>query len=1269
MKKLTKMLLLMSIVVVMVSFAACQPKTYQYTFESNGGTAVTAIELKEGEALTAPGNPTRSGYDFAGWFENEDLSGTVYAFPATMPGKDIKLYAKWSLVNVEVDVTITFVTNGGTVISQIAQKAGTSLTKPGDPERTGYDFAGWYTDAGLTQSYTFPTTMPSANITLYAKWTAKVAQFRTFTFNVNEGTDVDSITARAGNTYTAPDDPVKSNYDFDGWYKNSDFSGNAYVFPATMPDEDITLYAKWNPKKFQIVFDTVGGSAIDSIVIGFGSPITSPADPTKPGYDFDGWYEDMEYAKAFDFPDVMPQQNIKVYAKWTVGASSLTFNSNGGSACTAINATTGSIITLPTPTKTDRLFAGWYLDAGLTTVLNASMPGGDNTAYAKWLLMEPGTKYNMRFVADGTTFASVDNGDGSHTYSIVGAGKSEWANLGSNIQFNVKNYNYVQFEYELVGTSTIPLQINLEGGGVDKLEHNWTPASVNTRLTETFACVPANLTDGINKMAVAFFINAGVSGIHATKVRVYSVSLVMAVAEDAAPREAIFFNANGTDKTLSPIYGVAGSTVTAPTAEPEMLGYVFKFWASTPTGTEAYVFDKMPAGPTVLYAIWDAAASQTLTFNTMGGSAIAPLVRPLGSLITPPNINPTKPGYTFGYWYADEACTQLYVFDRMEESRTVYAKWTPNASFTLTFMTNCPTEIPAITAPYGAAYTIPANPTWSGFTFLGWYTDADLTQAITLNGFMGPSITLYGKWSADGDYTVTFVTDGSAVEPITQRGFTAVAAQHSTLAGKVFAGWYLESTFINKWDGIMPAKNISVYAKFEIMSETGALSVLRDTTDAWTRSTNNHWSTITNTGTTRAFTTNTNKAATSYVYLNLTNYDFSKYSVWTANVYANGANKTMRMEIWNNTTGKQLAVSQVFTLGNGAANAANYSVYADLSTIAYANQLQLRFYFPNHTGTGLTITVSTSTLNPSSASGAALFEVQFNGNYTNAPVYRSFLTSGAAITAPSAAALFRSGYTLEGWYNEAGCTSAFSLAAMPAANTVAYAKWTENTAETTLTIDSRGGTAIAAKTQVVGTTVSIASPTKDYATFAGWYYDTAWNRPFDFIMPDTNTTVYARWNQFEDATKVNLITNIPVGGTAVTIVRNEDSYLMTPTTLKGAWDCFVFPYADTNLRANGYTYVVVDIIVTWTGSANHAFMLKFQGATDGTPNIESTVTPTAAQNGQRIKIVWTIPTANVTNNGGDFVFFLQAGQTGNPNTSFEVFDISLFRTALEAPVA
>ncbi|MCR5308488.1 MAG: InlB B-repeat-containing protein [Bacilli bacterium] len=150
-------------------------KTFTVTFVSNGGSNVDPIKVKESETLNKPTDPTRNGYEFAGWYINSSLT-TPMTF-GTKIIQDITLYAKWNELETPPSLreyTVTFVTNGGSSITPVDVKEGYKLTKPADPSRQGYTFKGWFKDVNLTTPMNFDNPI-SSELTLYAKWEKIIA--------------------------------------------------------------------------------------------------------------------------------------------------------------------------------------------------------------------------------------------------------------------------------------------------------------------------------------------------------------------------------------------------------------------------------------------------------------------------------------------------------------------------------------------------------------------------------------------------------------------------------------------------------------------------------------------------------------------------------------------------------------------------------------------------------------------------------------------------------------------------------------------------------------------------------------------------------------------------------------------------------------------------------------------------------------------------------------------------------------------------------------
>ena len=109
--------------------------------------------------------------------------------------------------------------------------------------------------------------------------------------------------------------------------------------------------------------------------------------------------------------------------------------------------------------------------------------------------------------------------------------------------------------------------------------------------------------------------------------------------------------------------------------------------------------------------------------------------------------DPTKTGYTFGGWYTDEACTNAYDFSQpVTKDMTLYAKWTIN-THTVTFDSLGGSSVDVETADYGTPVTKPEDPTKTGYTFGGWYTDEACTKAYDFATPVTGDRILYAKWN------------------------------------------------------------------------------------------------------------------------------------------------------------------------------------------------------------------------------------------------------------------------------------------------------------------------------------------------------------------------------------------------------------------------------------------------------------------------------------------------------------------------------------------
>ena len=182
------------------------------------------IIVKNGESFKAPaaeGLPRPDGIsaDALLWWKDE--KGNYYKPGDTVPAENITITAQWKINQ----YTITFDTAGGSEVAPITQDYNTQITAPANPTREGYTFVGWDKE--------IPQTMPAENITITAQW--KINQY-TITFDTAGGSEIAPITQDYGTAITAPVNPTREGYAFNGWDKE---------IPQTMPAENITITAQW----------------------------------------------------------------------------------------------------------------------------------------------------------------------------------------------------------------------------------------------------------------------------------------------------------------------------------------------------------------------------------------------------------------------------------------------------------------------------------------------------------------------------------------------------------------------------------------------------------------------------------------------------------------------------------------------------------------------------------------------------------------------------------------------------------------------------------------------------------------------------------------------------------------------------------------------------------------------------------------------------------------------------------------------------------------
>ena len=226
--------------------------TYTIAFDKNAedatGTMKSIDATYDADATLTACAFSRKGYAFDGWNTKADGTGSAFADAATVKnmttedGATVTLYAQWR----QITHTVTFSDpEGGTTTPAQTVNDGAAATAPEDPARDGYTFDGWFL-AGAQYDFSLSITR---DITLVARWSkvkpTPVPVMYTVTFSDPEGgTTTPAQTVNDGATATAPKDPARDGYTFDGWF----LDGEKYDFSKPVT-RDITLVARWSKVK------------------------------------------------------------------------------------------------------------------------------------------------------------------------------------------------------------------------------------------------------------------------------------------------------------------------------------------------------------------------------------------------------------------------------------------------------------------------------------------------------------------------------------------------------------------------------------------------------------------------------------------------------------------------------------------------------------------------------------------------------------------------------------------------------------------------------------------------------------------------------------------------------------------------------------------------------------------------------------------------------------------------------------------------------------
>lgn len=844
------LIILLCLVFVFAAFTACktdetpkgdggggnkEPAEYTVTFEVNGGTPIEPKKVEEGKTVERPADPTKSGFEFVGWYEDAAFSKEFsFSSPIT---SDITVYAKWS--ETEVYYTVTFESNGGTPVKAQSVLKGSRAQEPSDPDKTDYLFDGWYTDSAFTKKFDFATPI-TANVTLYAKWLENVFYDVKFYPGDNQETIVENV--RKGAVVPQPVNPTQDGYVFAGWYTDEAFtSPYDFTIPVT---EDLDIYGKWladTDEYYTVTFETFEGSKVGAIAVEKGMQIFVPADPVFENYEFTGWYTDKNCTLPFDFSTGI-ERNMTLYAGWKdVVYYDVYFDTDGGTAIQTERVKGGELVERPSvdPVKEGYYFTGWFADKNGTMPFDFSLPvTKDTTVYAVYRVKP---FYHVQFDVNGGTpvpeYASVQEGNtvnaptepvkegyefgGWYTDVDLTVSASFPYKVTGNVTFYAKwldDEDYITVNFDIAicnenGAYTFDKPFEMSSYRIKKGSKIYQPENPEDMTATDVNGVKHTMMFSYWNFEKFYTENGGITvpsvdmilfPIELTDVKEITLYAVYREIKEGETRATLAIHPNnGEDATY--VYGVLGKTIgarldasnhpmySAPGVKPIREGYEITGYYKTP-GLSTDTDDDIYQIPFLLekefndcYLRWEKHEDIDIIYDYDRNDGIVDYTvkAQYNGFATRPS-DPYREGYTFDGWYTQKNNNPEDLFD-FENTRItdkiistessgreyvwLFAKWVADPCL-VTFDVNNGKPITSVSVTAGETLGELPTPTRSGYYFDGWYKDRSYETPFSADEPITSDVTLYAKWIASA-------TDMNMFElNLTNGGYEVTLADH-----------------------------------------------------------------------------------------------------------------------------------------------------------------------------------------------------------------------------------------------------------------------------------------------------------------------------------------------------------------------------------------------------------------------------------------------------------------------------------------------------------
>ena len=1237
-----------------------------------GGNNALVAQASSGAGITLPGQGTltRVGHTFAGWSTvTTNGSGAVLSSPY-VPTVPIKLYSSWT-PNVYV---VSFDANGGTGSPDSATVnytygttglATTTSYNAGTLARSGYTFAGWSTTAGgaaVANPY-----VPTGSITLYARWTAGTFAITFDSNTATSGTLANlSITAGTAKNLSA-NTFSKTGFSFIGWNTAANGTGTSYAAAASVTFfGNVTLYAQWRvlapgaPTVSAVsagnttVAVTVAGASISgsvgaadsftvltynnagTLVAGKSCTVLASASPltcTVSGLTNDTIYK----FKVTAFNATGSATSASFSSNATPAPFTVIYNINGGTSGAISNGSfnLGTPLTLPTPSRTNYTFNGWYDTTTAGTLIGVGgasySPASSTTIYARWV----GVSYTITYYGNGATSGTVPSA-GSFT-----AGGSAYSVLGNTGSLDRTGYTFGGWDTSTAGNGTAyAVNASYSGNANLNLYAKWNPVArtVTYAGTTSSGSLPAQLTNrfigdtftvssasGFTRSGFAFTGWSDGSNLYAAG-STYTVSTgdVTLTAQWSAVSYSVTYLANGGSGTLPTQANLSNSETFTVAANPlSRTGYTFVAWNDGSANFAPGATYTMSAANTSLIAQWTA-TGYTITYSgngSDGGSAPTTGNYVTGGAPYSVALNTyTKTGYTFTGWKS-AAGTDYAPGDGYASTSNLVltAQWAPKV-IAISYNTNGGTGSAPVSSNWtydtATAATLAAGTGLAklGYSFGGWSASASATTGSTTDT-PSSSLTYYAVWTPV-TYTVTYNagTGGSGTAP-TEAGKTlgatfALASGSGLTPPSPTNGGATTYSFAYWNDGTsnyaagatytMPAGNVNLAAQWIAIYNVTYNANGGSTSIASVQLAQNDSMTVGVAATRDGYTfgkwvaqsneqfdpgASTSVQANRYIFT----------ATWTAIA------RTVTYDI-NGGTGSAPAtltgrtIGQIITLDSTSATKAGYTFGGwTINSVIYP--------------AGASFTIGNGDVAPVAVWNPATYAITYNGNGATGgtvPGSGTFTTGGSYTASTNTGTLSKTGFTFVGWNTTAngdGTNYLEGATNVTATNDlILYAKY--SAASYTVSYDLNGATSSQPSQSPVqfGSTFTVASAaTQAGKTFTGWSDGAnTYGGGSSYTMGSANVILAATW-----ANQLYAVTYALNGGTGASAptqisLSSSDTFTVQSTAATKSGYSFGGWSNGTNTFQANATYNMTTANVTLTAIWNVA-----APGTPGTPTVSA----------------------------------------------------------------